>query len=175
MVKLSKRISKALRHKPKSLGLSLDEHGWARVDDLIAGLSETTPFNMEMLEYIVEENNKKRFSFNEDKTLIRANQGHTILVDVELPIVTPPDILYHGTGEKYVGIIKEEGLKPMDRLYVHISPDIETAVSVGSRHGKPHIFQVLSGKMHEDGYIFYRSVNGVWLTDKVPPQYLQDL
>lgn len=172
LVKYSKRISKALRHKPESLGLVLDEHGWADVDKLIIGLSANGDFTMETLETIVRENNKKRFSFNEDKTKIRANQGHTILVDVELEQKEPPEILYHGTGEQFRESIESEGIKSMNRLYVHLSPDVDTAIKVGSRHGKPYVFTVKSGQMSRDGYYFFLSVNGVWLTDKVPPQYL---
>lgn len=175
LVKYSKRISKALRHKPESLGVVLDEHGWADVDKLIKGLANHENFTMEMLETIVRENNKKRFSFNEDKTKIRANQGHTILVDVELEQKEPPEILYHGTGEQYSGIISAEGLKSMKRLYVHLSSDTDTAANVGRRHGKPFVFTVLAGQMHRDGYYFFQSVNGVWLTDKVPPEYLKTL
>lgn len=173
LVKYSKRISKALRHKPESLGLVLDEHGWADVDQLIKSLSNNGAFSMETLETIVRENDKKRFSFNEDKTKIRANQGHTILVDVELEQKEPPEILYHGTGEQYKEVIANEGIKSMNRLYVHLSANIETAVRVGKRHGKPYVFTVRSGQMYRDGYYFLLSVNGVWLTDKVPPQYLE--
>ena len=172
LVRLSKKISKALRHKPESLGLTLDEHGWAKVDDLLAGLSRYSVFTMDMLEEIVQNNNKKRYSFNEDKTLIRANQGHSIAVDVELPVEVPPEILYHGTGKQFVDSILAQGLKPMSRLYVHISADVETAVKVGSRHGKPFVFAIRAGEMQRDGYIFYHSVNGVWLTDHVPVKYL---
>lgn len=173
LVKYSKRISKALRHKPETLGLVLDEHGWADVSKLIKALSANADFTMETLETIVRENNKKRFSFNEDKTKIRANQGHTILVDVELEQKEPPQILFHGTGEQFREAILNEGIKPMERLYVHLSSDKDTAVKVGSRHGKPFVFTVNAEKMYKDGYYFFQSVNGVWLTDKVPPQYLE--
>lgn len=169
----SKFISLILRHKPEVIGITLDEHGWANVDDLIAGVSKTHPLDRATLEQIVAEDSKQRYSFNEDGTLIRANQGHSIPVDVELPEAVPPEVLWHGTGEKYVKSIDREGLIPKSRLYVHLSGDIETAKVVGARHGKPVIYKVLSGKMHEDGVVFYRSLNGVWLTKRVETKYLE--
>ena len=113
--------------------------------------------------------------FNEDKTLIRANQGHSIPVDVELPEKKPPRILYHGTGEKFVNSIDRQGLLPRGRLYVHLSPDEATAKIVGARHGKPVIYQVLAGEMADQGFTFYQSVNGVWLTKKVPAEFLRKI
>jgi len=169
----SKYISLILRHKPETIGITLDEHGWANVDELIAGIAKTQSFDMAMLEEIVATDNKQRYSFNEDHTLIRANQGHSIPVDVELKEIVPPEILYHGTGEKYVASIDEQGLIPKSRLYVHLSKDEETAVNVGKRHGKPVVYKVHSGDMHKDGYVFYQSVNGVWLTKSVPVKYLE--
>ncbi|MCH5267084.1 MAG: RNA 2'-phosphotransferase [Lachnospiraceae bacterium] len=169
----SKFLSLILRHKPEVIGISLDEHGWANVDEVIKGINKTKEFNMDILEEIVRTDNKQRYSFNEDKTLIRANQGHSIPVDVELDVVEPPEYLWHGTGEKYVSSINEQGLLPKSRLYVHISGDRETAYDVGRRHGKAVIYKVLSGKMQKDGYIFYRSKNGVWLTKNVPVEYLE--
>ena len=168
----SKYISLILRHKPETIGITLDEHGWANVDELIAGISKTHPIDMAILEQIVAEDEKQRYSFNEDKTLIRANQGHSIPVDVELEAKQPPEILYHGTGEKYVSSINEQGLIPKSRLYVHLSGDEETAHKVGQRHGKPVIYQVKSGDMYRDGHKFFYSVNGVWLTKSVPVKYL---
>ena len=168
----SKFISLILRHKPEVIGITLDEHGWANVDELIAGINKTHPIDMEMLERIVAGDEKQRYSFNEDKTLIRANQGHSIPVDVELEEVDPPEILYHGTGEKYTASIEQQGLIPKSRLYVHLSGDKETARKVGMRHGKPVIYVVNSAEMHKDGYLFYRSVNGVWLTKSVPMKYM---
>ena len=163
---ISKFISLILRHKPEEIGITLDEHGWANVDELIDGIARTQPFTMEMLEEIVATDAKNRYSFNEDKTLIRANQGHSIPVDVELQEKDPPTVLYHGTGEKYVESIKVQGLLPKSRLYVHLSPDYETAVKVGQRHGKPRVFSVDSGKMSADGFQFFLSVNGVWLVKR---------
>lgn len=172
---VSKFIALILRHKPETIGISLDEHGWANVDELIAGINKTTPFDLEMLEEIVSTDNKQRYSFNEDKTLIRANQGHSIPVDVELDECIPPDILWHGTGEKYVQSIDKEGLIPKSRLYVHLSVNIDTATKVGQRHGMPVIYKVNALKMHEEGYKFYLSKNGVWLTKRVPVQYLEHI
>lgn len=168
----SKFISLILRHKPETIGITLDEHGWANVDELIAGIAKTHPIDMAILEQIVAEDEKQRYSFNENKTLIRANQGHSIPVDVELEEKKPPEILYHGSGEKYVSSINEQGLIPKSRLYVHLSGDEETARKVGQRHGKPVIYKVKSGEMYNDGYKFFLSVNGVWLTKSVPVKYL---
>jgi putative RNA 2'-phosphotransferase len=169
----SKFISLILRHKPETIGISLDEHGWANVDELIEGINKTRPMDMDLLEKIVAEDEKQRYSFNEDKTLIRANQGHSIPVDVELEKKTPPDILWHGTGEKFVASIDEIGLIPKSRLYVHLSLDCDTAIKVGSRHGKPYLYQVDAKKMSDDGFDFFLSVNGVWLTKAVPVEYLK--
>lgn len=169
----SKFISLILRHKPETIGITLDEHGWANVSELIDGISKTQDFDMEMLEKIVAIDSKRRYSFSDDKTLIRANQGHSIPVDVELPEKKPPVILYHGTGEKYVASIDEQGLKSKNRLYVHLSGDEATAKNVGSRHGKPVIYEIYAREMYNDGFIFYQSVNEVWLTKKVPIKYMK--
>ena len=171
----SRFVALILRHKPQVIGISLDEHGWARVDELINGIAKTRPFNIAMLEEIVRTDNKQRYSFNVDKTLIRANQGHSIPVDVELEEKIPPKMLWHGTGEKYVESIDENGLLPKTRLYVHLSGDYDTAVKVGSRHGKPVVYEVDTEKMQKDGFIFYQSVNGVWLTKRVLPEYFKKM
>ena len=171
----SKYISLILRHKPEVIGITLDEHGWANVDELIEGVSRTHKLDMAILEQIVAEDEKQRYSFNEDKTLIRANQGHSIPVDVELPERKPPAILYHGTGEKYVPYIDQDGLIPKSRLYVHLTDKYDTAVTVGKRHGRPVVYEIDSAKMVEDGYVFYLSVNGVWLTKRVPVMYLKKI
>lgn len=171
----SKFISLILRHKPEVIGISLDEHGWADVEDLIAGVnrSEGHFLDMDTLEEIVRTDEKQRYSFNADHTLLRANQGHSIPVDVELEEKIPPEVLWHGTGEKYVSSIDEQGLIPKSRLYVHLSSDVATAKKVGSRHGKPVIYQVDCRKMTEDGFHFYLSANKVWLTKSVPAKYLR--
>jgi putative RNA 2'-phosphotransferase len=170
----SRFISLILRHKPQVIGITLDEHGWADVKELIDGVnrSEGHYLDQELLEEIVRTDEKQRYSFNEDHSLIRANQGHSIPVDVELEKRTPPDILWHGTGEKYVTSIKERGLLPKTRLYVHLSSDMETAKKVGSRHGKPVVFRVDCREMEQDGYEFFLSANNVWLTKEVPAAYL---
>ena len=172
---VSKFISLILRHKPETIGITLDEHGWANVDELIAGISKVNPIDMKLLEKIVIEDEKQRYSFNEDKTLIRANQGHSIPVDVELEKRIPPGILYHGTGVRYVLSIENQGLIPKSRLYVHLSADIETAIKVGKRHGKPVVYSIDAGKMQAEGYAFFKSVNGVWLTTVVPVEYLKKI
>lgn len=169
----SKYIALILRHKPEEIGIALDEHGWADVGGLVAGIAKTQPFTMEMLEEIVNTDEKQRYSFNEDKTLIRANQGHSVPVDVGLEEKEPPLYLYHGTGEKYVPSIEENGLIPKSRLYVHLSSDRSVAEKTGARHGRPVIYRIRAGQMFRDGYKFYLSVNGVWLTKKVPPQYFE--
>jgi len=173
LTETSKFLSLILRHKPEVIGITLDEHGWADVEEVIAGISKTREFDRDMLVEIVRTDQKQRYSFNEDATLIRANQGHSVPVDVELETAKPPQILWHGTGEKYVSSIQKMGLLPKSRLYVHISEDMETAYKVGQRHGKAVVYRVLAGKMMEDGYTFYRSKNGVWLTKEVPVSYLK--
>ena len=170
---MSKFISLILRHQPEIIGITLDEHGWAEVDELIAGVSKTRPLTMEMLEEIVRTDSKQRYSFSGDKRLIRAIQGHSVKVDVELPEVIPPELLYHGTAERFLPSIMEQGLLPISRLYVHLSKDEQTAVKVGSRHGKPVVLAVDAGQMTRDGHTFWLSVNGVWLTKAVPVQYLK--
>ena len=169
----SKFIALILRHKPETIGISLDEHGWANVSELVEGINRQQPFTMMDLEEIVKTDNKQRYSFNEDKTLIRANQGHSVPVDVELPEKAPPEFLWHGTGEKYTESIDKIGLIPKSRLYVHLSGDLETAKIVGKRHGKLVVYKVKSGEMAKDGFVFYQSVNGVWLTKEVPVKYLE--
>ncbi|MCI8948878.1 MAG: RNA 2'-phosphotransferase [Lachnospiraceae bacterium] len=171
--KLSKFISLVLRHNPAAAGISLDEHGWADVDELLAGINHTgRKINMDILEEIVASDQKQRYCLNQDKTQIRANQGHSIAVDVELKEQEPPKILYHGTAARFLKAIKSEGLKPMNRLYVHLSKDAETALKVGRRHGSPVVLMVDSGAMYGDGCQFYLSENGVWLTKKVETNYL---
>ena len=177
MKNTSKFISLILRHKPEAIGISLDEHGWADVRDLIGGVNRAEGhfLDMETLEEIVRTDEKQRYSFNDDHTLIRANQGHSIPVDVELEKKMPPDILWHGTGEKYVSSIDVQGLIPKSRLYVHLSSDMETARKVGSRHGRPVIYRVNCAQMAQDGFLFYLSANKVWLTKEVPVRYLSKI
>lgn len=171
---LSVFISLVLRHKPEAAGIELDERGWADVEKLLAGINATgRSIDRNILEKIVETDEKGRYSLSGDGRKIRANQGHSIPVDVELENAEPPEILYHGTADRFLHAIREGGLLPMNRLYVHLSKDVETAVKVGSRHGRPVVFEVEAGRMCREGIPFYLSSNGVWLTKSVKPQYLK--
>jgi putative RNA 2'-phosphotransferase len=173
-VKISKYLSKHLRHKPESIGLKLEPGGWVDVENLLTACA-THQFSITRveLEKVVADSDKQRFSFNETKTRIRANQGHSIEVDLQLLPQVPPDVLYHGTAKQFISSILESGLQKMSRHHVHLSPDIETAKKVGSRRGSPVILRIDAVAMHADGTIFYRSNNGVWLVDFVPVEYLQ--
>jgi putative RNA 2'-phosphotransferase len=171
--KLSSFISLILRHKPEEIGITLDGFGWANVKDLINGINNSgRTIDIETLEEIVRTDNKQRYSFNEDKTRIRANQGHSISVKVELKELEPPNTLYHGTATKSLEGIKSQGIKSMSRLYVHLSKDFETAKQVGSRHGKCVVLIIDAERMYKDGIKFYLSENGVWLTEYVDPKYI---
>jgi putative RNA 2'-phosphotransferase len=170
---ISKFLSYTLRHHPQSIGLNLNEEGWADVAELLQ--KSGTKFNgitKSMLDVVVATNDKKRFTYNEDGTMIRASQGHSIEVALNLPSQIPPEILYHGTVEKFIPAIKEEGLKKMNRQHVHLSAEKATAINVGSRRGLPIILTVHSKQMNENGYTFYLSDNGVWLTEEVPPLFI---
>ena len=172
VVKTSRLISYILRHDPQSAGVTLDAHGWASVSELIDGVNRTRRLTFELLEQIVAQDDKGRYAFNADKTKIRANQGHSIPVDVELTCAAPPAVLYHGSAEKYATAIAVGGLEPKTRLYVHLSADRATAIKVGSRHGVPVVYEVDAARMQADGFVFYLSANGVWLTEHVPVAYL---
>lgn len=172
--RLSKFISLILRHKPETIGITLDEHGWADVKELINGINSSgRQLDMETLEEIVKTDEKGRYSFSEDRRLIRANQGHSIPVDIELDEAVPPEILYHGTAMRFLDSIMKEGLKPMSRLYVHLSRDVETAKKVGRRHGNPVVLKIRSGEMNKDGIRFYLSSNEIWLVKNVPRKYIE--
>ena len=174
LVRCSKFRSLVLRHQPDAAGITLDAHGWADVPKLLEGMRRANhAITAEMLEEIVRTDNKQRYSFNADHTKIRANQGHSVPVDLELQPVQPPEYLWHGNAERLLGKIFAEGLRPMSRQYVHLSPDQETAYKVGVRHGKPVILRVKAGDLSGTGTQFYLSENGVWLTDAVPPEYLE--
>ncbi|MFN1218350.1 RNA 2'-phosphotransferase [Chryseobacterium kwangjuense] len=171
--RISKFLSLILRHQPETIQLKLDENGWADVSELITKSAKgRMHFNFEDLEEVVETNNKKRFAFNEDKTRIRASQGHSIDIDLDLKAAQPPDFLYHGTAEANISSILENGIEKRTRQHVHLSADKETATKVGMRHGKPVILTIRTKAMHEAGIAFYLSANGVWLTDFVDPQYI---
>lgn len=171
-IKLGRFLSLVLRHDPQAAGISLDEHGWADVRALLSGVARTgRSIDMETLERIVRENNKQRYAFNEDHTKIRANQGHSLQVDVELTASPPPQYLFHGTAARFLTKIQQEGIQKMGRQYVHLSRDIETAIAVGRRHGAPVVIRIDAEAMAQDGITFYRSENGVWLCDAVLPKY----
>lgn len=174
LVNLSRYISFILRHRPDTIGLSLDKHGYIDVQDLINGINKNSVFNIDLniLKFIVETDNKKRYSFSEDGTKIRANQGHSVKVDLGLKEVKPPSILYHGTGEKYLESILKEGLKSKSRMYVHLSSDIDTAINVGKRHGEPIVLGIDAERMYKDEYKFYLSENGIFLAESVPVKYI---
>lgn len=170
----SKFLSLVLRHSPETINLKLDEKGWADVEELIEKCSKNgNELNAELLNYVVVNNDKKRFAFNEDKTKIRASQGHSISVELDLNEAEPSEYLYHGTVGKFMDSIQKEGLQKMSRQHVHLSIDRETAIKVGGRRGVPQILTVQSGEMFKDGFKFYLSENNVWLTDEVPPKYIQ--
>ena len=169
IISKSKFLSLVLRHDPKKIGLTLDQNGWANVQNLLQKLG----WDMNTLEYIVNNNSKKRFAFNVDKTQIRASQGHSIQVDLQLTPKQPPDMLFHGTTESNVQSILASGLDKRNRQHVHLSPDTATARKVGERHGKPEIFEIDTKAMREAGFRFFLSDNGVWLTDFVPSKYLK--
>lgn len=172
-VRISKFLSLVLRHRPEKIGLRLSESGWAAVEELIeASGKHGVEFTFEELQHVVASNDKKRFSLSEDCLWIRANQGHSIKVELEYAPTAPPEVLYHGTAERFLTSIKQEGLIKGNRHHVHLSADVETAMKVGRRHGRPTVLRVEAGPMHRDGFVFYLSANGVWLTEHVPVQYL---
>jgi putative RNA 2'-phosphotransferase len=176
LITISKFLSKHLRHAPEALGLTLRPGGWVAVDDLLAA-SRQSGFDISYDELLdcVETNDKQRFSFDDSGDLIRANQGHSVAVDLQLQDSAPPEILYHGTVERFLAAILEEGLKKGKRHHVHLTVDIETARRVGARRGKPVILKVAAARMRAEGATFYLSANGVWLTDSVPAQFLSRL
>jgi putative RNA 2'-phosphotransferase len=170
---ISKFMSLVLRHKPEEIGLALDENGWANVDELIDKLNKKgIKADLSVINQVVETNNKKRFAFNEDQTKIRASQGHSITVELNLEKKIPPAILYHGTAVKHLDSILNSGLQKQSRQHVHLSATAETAKAAGGRHGKPVILLINAQAMYEAGFIFYLSENNVWLTDAVPIEYI---
>jgi putative RNA 2'-phosphotransferase len=173
LIKVSKYLSKHLRHQPERIGITLENGGWINVDKLLDACQENNfPISLQELKETVANNDKKRFSFDSTGKLIRANQGHSVEIDLQLQAQVPPDILYHGTSDRVVESILQTGLDKMSRHHVHLSTDFNTAIKVGGRHGKPVVFIVDAGRMYEDGYAFYCSDNYVWLVDLVPSQYL---
>lgn len=175
LITTSKFLSLVLRHHPETIGIFLDEQGWVEIDELLAA---TNRFDRKLirplLDRVVRENDKQRFAISADGTRIRANQGHSIDVDVGLQPTQPPELLYHGTIARFLDSIRTSGLERGSRQYVHLSPDVETACKVGQRRGRPIVLLIEAGRMFHDGHTFYRSANGVWLTDAVPPAYIRE-
>ncbi len=174
LVQTSKFLSLVLRHRPALIGLTLDANGWADVADLIAranahghALSRAT------LDRVVAESDKQRFALSPDRTRIRANQGHSVEVELDLPPADPPEFLYHGTATRFLASIRAGGLIPGTRRHVHLSHDMATAARVGARHGVAVVLTVRAGAMHAAGHQFWVSANGVWLADRVPAEFLE--
>ena len=173
-MKISKFLSLVLRHQPESIGITLSGDGWVRVEDLLRAMeAHGLGVSLEELRSVVETSDKQRFSFSPDGTSIRANQGHSIHVDLGYESSTPPEILYHGTTERFLPSIRQQGLLKGKRHDVHLSEQRETATAVGSRYGRPVVLKIASQQMNKDGHLFFRSANGVWLTRHVPVDYIE--
>jgi putative RNA 2'-phosphotransferase len=173
--RISKFLSLVLRHQPEKIGLGLDDAGWALVADLISGCRrEGVSFTEGELKIVVQENDKKRFEFSTDGMKIRASQGHSIEVELEYEPLAPPETLYHGTADRFLASIRKSGLLKQSRHHVHLSADRDPAIKVGTRHGRPVVLLVAAGRMHAAGQAFFRSTNGVWLTEHVPPEFLSE-
>lgn len=171
--RISKFLSLILRHKPEIAGITLDRRGYADTRELLSKLHyKGFEISTEQLKEVVENNDKKRFAFSEDFSRIRASQGHSVRVDLDLLELEPPAILYHGTAVSNLRPIKEQGIHKRSRQYVHLSVDIPTALAVGSRHGKPVALEIRAGEMHKQGEKFFLSENGVWLTEEIPPEFI---
>jgi putative RNA 2'-phosphotransferase len=171
---ISKFLSLILRHKPETIGIVVDQNGWTNVKSLLEKSNEYgIQFDLEILKHIVDTNLKKRFAFNSDFSKIRASQGHSLEIELGYTNHKPPQILFHGTSEKSVESIFENGIEKQKRQHVHLSCDIDTAIKVGQRHGKPFVFRILAEEMYNDKFEFYISDNNVWLTSNVPKKYLK--
>lgn len=170
----SKFLSFVLRHYPEAIGLTLDENGWTRIDDLLEKCrAHGKPLSRELLNTILATSPKRRFALSVDGQKIRASQGHSIEVDLAYEPTTPPELLFHGTVAASLQAIRAEGLRKMERLHVHLSPDDATARTVAVRRGKPVVLRISAGRMHSTGHVFYLSANGVWLTEHVPPPFIE--
>ena len=174
-IRQSKFLSLVLRHKPDAIGISLDPEGWASIEEILEKSAANLGLSRERISEIVRDNDKQRFSISEDGQYIRANQGHSIKVDLGLGSVEPPETLFHGTATRFLASILEQGLLPRNRQHVHLSADIRTARKVGIRHGKLALLKVGSGEMARNGHLFYQSENGVWLTDHVPCESIEQI
>jgi putative RNA 2'-phosphotransferase len=171
--KIGRKLSLVLRHNPQTIGIQLDNQGWTDVTLLLEKFGKKFGrLNLAQLQEIVEINPKKRYAFSEDGKRIRASQGHSVEVELGYELQSPPEFLYHGTATKNLDSIKKDGLQKRNRHHVHLSPDEETALNVGRRHGKPIILPIKSGEMHKAGTSFFRSENGVWLTDSIPSEFI---
>lgn len=174
LVSTSKFLSLVLRHRPDSIGLALDEQGWVDIGELInASAKHGRKLDLDLILRVVHENDKQRFALCPEARRIRANQGHSVPVELQLEPTKPPDILYHGTVAPFLDSIRASGLIRGVRQHVHLAADIGTATIVGKRRGEPVILEIAAGRMHANGLPFYLSQNGVWLTDHVPPEYLR--
>ena len=173
ITKISKRLSYVLRHQPEAIHLNMDEQGWVNTQQLLENYSEHYDLlTEELLQKVVAENDKKRFEFNEDQTKIRASQGHSIQVDLAYEAQEPPEFLFHGTATRFINDIRKKGLIKQNRHHVHLSKDEATARNVGTRHGVPVILTIKAKEMHEAGFDFFISTNGVWLVEEVPTKYM---
>jgi putative RNA 2'-phosphotransferase len=173
LIKLSRFLSYVLRHKPDEIDLTIDPQGWVSVEELLQKAQQAgKPITRELLETIVENDDKQRYSFNADGSMIRANQGHSVEIDLNLTPIEPPEFLFHGTAVRNVSSIREHGLLKQKRHHVHLSENEETAKRVGARYGKPVILTISAKAMAEAGHTFYRSENHVWLTDSVPAEFI---
>ncbi len=174
LIRLSKFLSLVLRHHPEKIGLQLDQNGWVSTLELIEKMKASgVAIELPLLQNLVESSDKQRFAFSPDGKKIRANQGHSVQIDLGLAMVEPPRILFHGTATKNLNSIKNKGLDKGQRHHVHLSPDRETAQKVGSRHGKAVVLTIAAGKMHEAGHVFYLTENGWWLVDAVPTEFIE--
>jgi len=174
IIKTSKFLSLILRHEPERAGLKLGDAGWVGVDELLQAVnSHGVTLTLDQLKHIVATSDKKRFAFSDDGQRIRASQGHSIEVDLQYPPQIPPEVLYHGTAERFLDSIRQQGLQKMERHDVHLSAETKVTVQVGGRHGKPALLTIRAGDMHRAGFVFRCSANGVWLVDHVPPQFIQ--
>lgn len=172
-IRTSKFLSLILRHEPGRVGLKLDDAGWVSVDELLAAVNrQGMSLTLEQLRHVVATNDQKRFAFSEDCLRIRASQGHSVEVELQHEPQVPPELLYHGTPERFVSSIRATGLNKGQRHHVHLSPDSQTANRVGQRRGRPVVLTIRSGDMHRQGHVFYRSANGVWLVDHVPAKFI---
>lgn len=173
LTEISKFLSYILRHKPDAIDLKLDAQGWASIKCIIE--KSDIEITEAAIREVVASSDKKRFIISDDGLCIRANQGHSIDIDLGLKPKEPPEILYHGTANRFLDEIKIHGLQPKNRQYVHLSDNLETAMKVGQRHGKAVVLSIPARSMHKSGHLFFQAENGVWLIKAVPAQFISDL